>query len=154
MESRDEGALETVGWGPFALRGERKRLREAEARRLEEVKAASVAPVPEDEPPPEPKPVPTGTTVDAVKAEVAGPAGGAGTLLQVMQAKRSVPHADPGAIGRKWRRNAVVDDEFKDAVHRHLYDALLKRDWLHDPYGIVTPLPFPDGYSAQMLYPC
>src|SRR4051812_23508953 len=34
MVKRDDGPLDTVGWGPFALFGERKRLRLAEARRL------------------------------------------------------------------------------------------------------------------------
>ena len=43
MAKRDEGALKTVGWGPFALRGERKRLREAEDRRLAEVAAMVTA---------------------------------------------------------------------------------------------------------------
>src|SRR3954447_21933337 len=41
MANRDEGALKTVGWGPFALPGERKRLRAAEERRLAEVEATS-----------------------------------------------------------------------------------------------------------------
>src|SRR5688572_17478986 len=39
MAAHDEGALETVGWGPFALFGERKRLRELEKLRLAEVEA-------------------------------------------------------------------------------------------------------------------
>jgi hypothetical protein len=37
MDRRDEGPFDTVGWGPFALPGERKRLREAEQRRIAEV---------------------------------------------------------------------------------------------------------------------
>ncbi len=39
MSAGGEGAIKTVGWGPFALRGERQRLRKAEARRLREVAA-------------------------------------------------------------------------------------------------------------------
>src|SRR4051794_20085615 len=50
MARRDEGGLKTVGWGPFALFGQRKRLREAEARRLAEVDALS--PAPDVSPPP------------------------------------------------------------------------------------------------------
>src|SRR3712207_466845 len=44
MVRREEGPLDTVGWGPFALFGERKRLREAEKRRTEEINAARQKP--------------------------------------------------------------------------------------------------------------
>jgi hypothetical protein len=37
MDPDDGGPFDTVGWGPFALPGERERLREAEERRVAEV---------------------------------------------------------------------------------------------------------------------
>jgi hypothetical protein len=43
MARQDEGPLDTVGWGPFALRSERKRLRVAEERRMAEVAATRQA---------------------------------------------------------------------------------------------------------------
>jgi hypothetical protein len=38
VSKQDEGPFDTVGWGPFALPGERKRLRAAEAARLAEIR--------------------------------------------------------------------------------------------------------------------
>ena len=38
-DNTDEGPFDNVGWGPFALPGERKRLREQEAARVAEVNA-------------------------------------------------------------------------------------------------------------------
>src|SRR4051812_35367715 len=68
MARRDEGVLKTVGWGPFALPGERKRLRKAEDELVAEVEATPTTPGQPLTPDPVPAPDPGTLPMSAAEA--------------------------------------------------------------------------------------